>query len=215
MWRWILFGLVSLLSGLGALCYRSTVTKPEEAVFEPAQTLPELAPMCPWRDPEHDLPILFPGASRFDLETRILSGFRPEMTLRLGRTPRPDENAVQVYRVYEGDEAAGEVIVRRVKGTFGAIEVVVAANNTGELKGVQIQRSRESQAVTEALRALDWIRLAGKTVDARKTTNLLTGLPPEARVSAQAMIEGVRDAMALLSLSTQTPHRNVAQSHHY
>ncbi len=212
----ILFGLVSLLSGFGLICYRNMVTRRGETVFEPAPTLPQLAPMCPWRNPEGDLPRLFPGALRFELETRILSGLRPEMARRLGRAPGPDENALQVFRIYHGDEPVGEVAARRVKGTFGAIEVVVAADNAGELRGVLIQRSREPQPVNDALLALDWARLAEKNAeDGWSTTDFLKGLPPQARASAQAIVDGTRDAMILLSISRQAGQVTLAKSHRH
>ncbi len=188
-----------------------------ETVFEPANRPPPLAPMCPWRDPGADLPKLFPEASAFQPETRVLSGMRPELAQRLGRMPAPDENAVQVYRIREGDRPLGEVMTRRVKGTFGALELVVAAGEGGGLKGILVQRTREPEAATQALLAMDWTRwLGGKTAESSwNCEELIASLPPEAHDSARAVVEGARTAMILLAVSRRAPPINLAHSHNH
>ncbi len=187
-----------------------------ETVFEPANKPPPLAPMCPWRNPERDLAKLFPNASRFQLETRILSGLRSEMTARLGRAPAPDENSLPVYRIYGGDQVLGEVVARRLKGTFGAIEIVVAVDRESLLKGVLLQRFREPQASSDALLACDWAGwLGGKGADSSWDCEaLVAGLPSAAQDSARAIIEGARTAAVLLSVSETAPHPEFAHSHH-
>src|SRR5512138_3663688 len=127
MRRSVFFLMSAAVPALVALFLHSDAFKQQEVVFEPANKPPPLAPMCPWRDPEADLPKLFPGASRYDPQTHILSGMRLELALRLGRPPGADENALQVYNIYRLDRMQGQVVTRRVKGSYGAIELVIAA----------------------------------------------------------------------------------------
>lgn len=217
MRRGIFFTLLAALLAWAALSSRYGPFKQQEVVFEPANKPPQLAPMCPWRDPEADLPKLFPGASRFDVESRILSGLRPELAQRLGRMPTADENALQVYRIYSPDHQLGELVTRRVKGTFGAIEVVIAADENRRLKDILIQRLREPQAVSDALLGAAWARLlGGKTAESSWDCEGLTvNLTPEARASAAAIIEGARSSMVLLAVSDQTRQSEMARSHQH
>ncbi len=200
---------------VGALWFRTGSRSSEEALFEPAHSPPQLPPMCPWRDPGADLPKLFPEGSRFEVQTRILSGLRPELALRLGRAPGPEENALQVFEIYGGGRRVGEVVTRRVKGTFGAIEIVVAADNSRKIKGILLQRMREPQSVVDTLAALDWARwLGGKSPEtAWDCDALMASLPAEARASARAIVEGAHSSLVLLAMSGQAPQANVVQTH--
>lgn len=163
----------------------------------------EGAPMCPWRNPAADVAVWFPGANRSDTEVRILSGLRPELTQKLGRTPTADENALHIHRVWRDAEFLGEVAVRRVKGASGAVELAVAFETNGRiLRGVRVQRSRETDAVAAALGEV-W--LSGFT--GKSTTNPLApgsdlpAVPGDARVTAAAMADGVRSLLVLRELA--------------
>ncbi|HEY5914788.1 MAG TPA: hypothetical protein VJA21_29710 [Verrucomicrobiae bacterium] len=215
MSRASVLGLVAASALGGAAVWRALLRPAPEPVFEARSRPPQLAPICPWRDPQGDLPKLFPGASRWEVEARVLSGLRPEVAARLGRTPTANENVARVYRIYRGDEPAGEVMTTRVKGTYGAIELVVAADEGGRLKRVLVQRSREPETVTEALRSSDWSRwLEGKRADSSwECGDALAALKPEAHETARAMVEGVRSSLVLLSVSERAPPPTVAQSH--
>ncbi len=206
----------ALLASVG-LTLRYRISKQQEVIFEPANKPPPLAPMCPWRNPEADLPKLFPEASRYDLDTRILSGMRPELARRLGRFPTADENALQVYRIYSPDRMQGEVVTRRVKGSYGAIELVIAADEHGRFKNVLIQRVREPQALSDALLGANWTQwLGGKTAESSwDCERLLANLDPKARPSAEAVIAGVRSSIILLAASAQMPSSELAQSHQH
>src|SRR4051812_42142447 len=74
-----------------------------ELVFQPPSRLIETAPMCPWRDPEADLRQFFPEATRYDVQTTILSGKRLELQQRLQRVPQADEHSLRLQRVFKGD----------------------------------------------------------------------------------------------------------------
>ncbi len=163
----------------------------------------EGAAVCPWREPASDLAALFPGATNARSEVRILSGKRLDLASRLGRQPEPEENALHVHQVLREGRSAGVVLVRRVKGEHGAIELVVGLNPAGTLSGIRIQRSREPDDIA-AILASD--RVLGSFHGCRAETELPGGewvatLPAGARVSASAMLEGVRSLLVMLSIS--------------
>jgi hypothetical protein len=164
--------------------------------------------MCPWRDPDADLKQLFPEASRYEVETRILSGFRPELAQRLGRAPSADENALQVHRVFREADFVGNVMTRRVKGMYGAMELVIAADAQCRIARVLLQRIREPQAIADALQSVSWReRFKGKHAGSHwDSQELLAGLP------AEAVVEGVRSGVVLLDVSGRNLPEHLAQT---
>ncbi len=216
MRRGALFALLTTCCASAALWWRYSVLPAGEVVFEPASKPPEAAPLCPWRNPEADLPRLFPGATRVELETRVLSSLRFELSQRLGRAPAPGENALLLHRIYRGDEPFGKVVTTRVKGTFGAIELVIAVDERAAIKGLLLQRMREPQTVSDALLACDWPRwLQSKKAESHwGWDDLMASLPPEANASARAIIEGIRTSVVLLAMSDQQRQLELAQSEH-
>jgi hypothetical protein len=188
-----------------------------EPVFQASTQPLSVAPMCPWRDPEADLKRLFPGAARCERETRILSGLRSELALRLGRLPTADENAVEVFRVFRDDQVVGEVTTRRVKGTFGAIELVLAQDGEGKIAGLLLQRLREPAAVAEPLQSVEWRqRFHGKSAGGSwELEELLAGLPEQARASGRAIVEGVRSTTVLLEAADRTRGKAVIAAHNH
>ncbi len=215
MRRAFVLGLLLVLVALAGLVSRYNQSAQQEPVFELANKTPELAPMCPWRNPEGDLPRLFPEATRFEREIRVLSGARIELAQRLGRMPTADENALQVYRTFRAGEPAGELVTRRVKGSFGAIELVIAADEKRQFKSLIIQRLREPPAASKALLATDWGQwLGGKGAESSwDCENLEASLPAEAHASANAIVEGARSSMILLAVSSEQPRAELVQSH--
>src|SRR5438105_2968708 len=112
MRRPIFFGASSLALILAVLAWRSEssdATVPFQAKTRPI----EAAPVSPWREPAADLPRFFPEATRYDLETRVLSGRRIELAERLGRPPSADESALRIYRVYHEQTPLGTAVTRR------------------------------------------------------------------------------------------------------
>lgn len=176
-----------------------------EAPFEPPARLPELSPLCPWRDPEADLPQFFPEANRWDTETRILSGLRVELSQQLGRPLLADELALTLHRVYQGARPLGTVLVRRVKGQHGAIEIVLAVTEQGRVCGVRLQRLREPSAVASAIQDRAWLsRFHNRTHEAGWESEDLRYVPAEARFSAAAIREGIRSLLILLAASERS-----------
>src|SRR5262249_46527316 len=110
---------------------------------------------------------------------------------------------LRLHRVYEDQQPLGKIMTRRVKGEFGAIEIVLAAGEDGRVRGVRLQRLREPESIGAALRNKEWLSsFQGRS--AESDWRLGTGIPdprPEARASAQAMIEGVRSLLILLDIA--------------
>lgn len=167
-------------------------------VFDPPVPQMEAAPLCPWREPDADQPRFFPGTTSRIAERRILSAHRVELTARLGRRPEPEENVLLRYRILAGSDLAGFVLTRRAKGEHGAIEVVLALDACGEVKGIALQRLREPDAIARALENQAWLgRFRGRTHDRGWETEDLQDLPGEARPSAGAIREAVRSLLLL------------------
>ncbi len=204
MRRWILPGAAGALLALIMVLWLNG-SSPEDKAFDPQVRLPESAPLCPWRDPVSDLKQFFPDATRHAVETRILSGQRVELAERLGRMPTGDENALHVWRIYAGDSVLGSVLTGRVKGEHGVIELVLAVEANGTVRGVRLQRLREPEPIAEALQNPNWLRsFEGRRADSSwKLGEDIPGVPAEARASAMAVIEGTRSLLILLVASEQ------------
>jgi len=200
----IIFAATALLLLGGLLIWRiNQRTSSSELVFEIKAKPPPSAPICPWREPEADLKQLFPTATRYIPETRILSGLRLELADRLGRAPTADENALRLYRIYRQEQPLGDVLTRRVKGAHGAIELVLGTDLEQRVRGLHLQRLREPEPVARALKDPAWLgAFTGKQADSawRMGTDL-PAIPPEARDSAQAIVEGARSLLILLAVS--------------
>ena len=212
--RWWLGGI-----GLGAIALVTVRYATQRVSWEqpppPRSTRIHAAPLCPWRDPQADLAATFPQADHWEPETRILSGLRLELARRLGRPVQPDESALRLYRVSAGPAPLGVVMIRRVRGDYGAIEVVVAVDASGKVRAVRLQRLREPEAVMKPLRETEWLgAFRGKSVhDSFHVGGDLPAVPPSARVTAGAIAEGVRSLLILLD--TGTSPRALAATHHH
>jgi len=176
-------------------------SNPPEIPFQTKNTPPPPAPLCPWREPESDLKLFFPDATRYELETLILSGQRLELAERLGRAPTGDENALHVHPIYRDATRIGTVLTRRVKGAFGAIEIVLAVNAHGAVCGLRLQRLREPEPIAAALQNPAWLRsFDGRRGDGSwKPEGRIPEAAPEARASAEAIADGVRSLLILLA----------------
>lgn len=188
---------------IASLLWRRTLTSGgNEIPFEPPSRLVEPAPLCPWRDSETDLRRVFPEANRHEMETRILSGLRVELSKQLGRLPAAEELALTLHRVYKDSQPLGAVLVRRVKGQHGAIEIVVAVTEQGRVRDVWFQRLREPSAIAVAVKDSEWLRtFQNRTHEEGWEINDLQSIRKEARISAQAIREGVRSSLVLLAAS--------------
>lgn len=186
-----------------------------EIPFAATTGTPPAAPLCPWREPAEDLNRFFPDATRYQIETRILSGRRVELGRRLGRAPTGDENALHIYRIYQEQTPLGAVLTRRVKGVYGAIELVLAVGAEGATLGLRLQRLREPEPIASALQNPDWLRaFAGRRADGSVQWDV-PAVPPEARASASAVVEGVRSLLILLAATNDPPPRHPAAAHRH
>jgi len=210
-----LIGASSLLLALGIVAAFWRKSTPTETVFDPKVRPPEGGPLCPWREPVSDSKLFFPNATRYEVETRILSGLRVELARRLGRSPTGDENALHIWRVYEENASLGSVLTRRVKGEHGAIELVLAVDSEERVCGLRLQRLREPELIARALQNSDWIRsFEGKSADSMwKLGEDIPDVPSEARASALAVVEGARSLLILLSASRKATTVATAQHH--
>lgn len=175
-----------------------------ERPFETQTKRIEGAPMCPWREPERDLERFFGSQSRYEKETRILSGLRTELAVRLGRNPTAEENSLYIYRVIKDGQPAGAVVTRRVRGEYGAIEIVLAVSQTGRVLGLRLQRQREPEAIAAAIESTAWLEaFRGKTAqDGWKLGGDVPDVPADARNSAQSIIDAVRDVLILIEVAS-------------
>lgn len=207
--------LLALL--LAVVAWQRADSRASNTVFLPKSAPPEAGALCPWRDPESDLKVFFPDGTRTEIERRILSGLRVELARRLGRTPSGDENALQVYRVYREQTPLGAILTSRVKGSHGAIEVVLAIDPAGKAQGLRLQRLREPAeiaAILESSSFLDFFR-------GRSAENLAPSaagwpaIPPVAAPSAAAIHDAVRSLLTLYAASEEAGRRSVAAAAHH
>lgn len=163
----------------------------------------EPSPVCPWRDPARDLAVLFPPATNHLLEARVVSGLTASIQKRLGRLMHPDENPLRIHRIRHEDRSVGSVLVTRVKAEHGGIEIVTAVETNGTIRGVLIQSQREPPATAAAITNESWLAgFRGKNSDSilRPGTDL-PDVPAEARPSAHAIAQGVRDLLTVLDFA--------------
>ena len=208
---------VLVTAGAAALVVRSRVLLVEEQPRVHKISEIELAPICPWREPQRDLPNFFPAATDYKRETRILSGMRPQLQQRLGRIPSAEENALLIHRVTNGSRSLGAVLTRRIKGEHGGIEIVTAVDPNGAVRGVAIQSQREPASIAHEIAATNWLgAFTGK--NAKSVLRLGQDLPevaPPARASAQAIADGVRSQLVLLSVSEEAQQPTPNGGHLY
>jgi hypothetical protein len=125
--------------------------------------------------------------------------------------PAPEENSLRTYCVYRGEQPLGHILTRRAKGQFGAIEIVLAVAQDGQIKGIRLQRLREPEDTSAALQSAAWLS-AFSHQTARSDWRLgqaIPDVPPEARASAQAVVESVRSLLILLDTVPDLPVQHV------
>jgi hypothetical protein len=163
----------------------------------------EPSPICPWRNPKHDLTALFPSANNHALDPRVVSGVTAPIQKQLGRLMAPDENPLRIHRAQHDGRTIGSILVTRVKAEHGGVEIVIGVETNGAVRGVLIQSQRETPEIASAITNAAWLgNLTGKT--ARSPLRIGTDLPevPEvARTSAQAIANGVRDKLIVLTFA--------------
>ena len=210
------FGALAVIACVAIAGWRLVRQSSPETFSDPKATPPEAAPLCPWREPEADLKGFFPGATRYEAQTRILSGRRQELAQHLGRTLTGDENALRFCRVYRDEEFLGTILTRRAKGEYGGIELVLATDTNRCVRGLRLQRLREPEPIANALQNTNWLRsFGGKQVDDPwRLGSDLPEVPSEARASAGAVAQGVRSLLILLAAADGAETPSLAATHH-
>ena len=168
---------------------------------------PDVSPVCPWRDPPHDLLALFPPLTNYVVDARIVSRATAAIVKQLGRQMTPDENPLRIHRVQQDGKSVGSVLVTRVRGEHGGIEIVIGIDPTGAVKGLLIQSQREPDAVATAITGAGFLgAFAGKRVSSPlRLGEDLPELPAPARASGQAIAEGVHSQLVVLSFAETSP----------
>lgn len=205
MIRGLLIALVAA-AALAAGAWRLTAAGPAIPTHTAAaHPLIEAAPLCPWRDPEGDLLRFFPGATGHREELKILSHLRVALIHDLGRPLTAEELLLRPYRITAGAAPLGSVLVRRVKGEFGAIELVLAVAPDGRVRGLRLQRQREPTSVAALLTSPRWLdAFQGKSADSPlRVGEDLPAVPRKARISADAIADGVRASLILFRAAEQ------------
>ncbi len=199
----VLMGALLVISGTVGLWQFGGSDRYAETAYEPPSGLSDPAPLCPWREPDADVGRFFIGANRKETVTLILSSRRLELARDLGRQPSGDENALRLYRVFRDQELLGGIMVRRVKGTHGAIEVVLAVTPQGRVSGVRLQRQREPAELASILGGAGFLgRFRGRCKERPWGSREDFGdLPAAAQPSANAIVEGIHSLLVLLAVA--------------
>ena len=104
-----------------------------------------LAALCVWRKPDQDIKQFFPGADTYTTDLKDPGKKKSVVERRIGRKLDADEQEFKFYRITDGGKKVGTIMTHLGKGEYGAIEIVVAVDNNGKVKGVGIQRDREKK----------------------------------------------------------------------
>lgn len=185
-----------------------------ELPFQTKNLPPQSSPMCPWREPDSDLKLFFPSATHYETMTRILSGQRVELAAQLGRPLTGDENAFRFHPVFSGQISLGAILTGRVKGEFGAIEFVLAVGTNDAVCGLRLQRLRDPAEVSTALQNPEWLHSFNGKTAASEFSQEISAMPAAARISAQAVVDGVRSSLILFSARQATTNPQAASPHH-
>jgi hypothetical protein len=212
--RRLLLLAASAGAALVAVAWRLTAAGPALLPHATAaRSQVEPAPLCPWREPQQDLHRFFPGATGSHEETRILSQLRVALIHELGRPLTAEEMLLRPYGVVRGAAPLGSVLLHRVKGEFGAIELVLAVQPDGRVRGLRLQRQREP--VAAVLTSSHWLNaFRGKTAESPlRVGEDLPAVPTDARRSAEAIASGVRTSLILLRASEPGKRERVEHDH--
>jgi hypothetical protein len=197
-----------LALGLAIVCFTMMHWWTEnESAYRQLQSAPysasDVSPVCPWRNPTQDLQALFPPARNYVLESRILSSMTVDIVKRLGRQMNTDENPLRIHRVLSDGRTAGSVLVTRVKGDHGGIEIVIGVNATGDVKGIRIQSQREPPDIASEITGSNFLAgFVGKTSSSvLRAGDDLPAVQSAARATASAIADGVRSQLIALSFA--------------
>jgi hypothetical protein len=109
------------------------------------------AAICVWRKPDADIQTFFPGATSYRTDLKPVGSHRAAIERAIGARLDPDEGDFKFYRILAGEHGVGTVLTHLGKGRYGAIEVVIALDPAGAVKGVRLQVVREPNGIKRHL----------------------------------------------------------------
>jgi hypothetical protein len=109
------------------------------------------AAICVWRKPDADIKLFFPGAQSYRTDLKAIGAKRTAIERAIGARLDPDESDFKFYRILSGDRLVGTVLTHLGKGRYGAIEVVIALDASGVVRGVRLQVVREPNGIKRQL----------------------------------------------------------------
>jgi hypothetical protein len=109
------------------------------------------AAICVWRKPDADIQTFFPGATSYRTDLKPVGSHRAAIERAIGARLDPDEGDFKFYRILAGERSVGTVLTHLGKGRYGAIEVVIALDPAGAVKGVRLQVVREPNVIKRQL----------------------------------------------------------------
>ena len=205
--------LVALIPGvtLFGVWWSRRMPASQETIYEPVIAPVEAAAICSWRNPGADLARFFPAADHWTIESLILSSQIVELERSLGRALTPEENPLRRHRVWRQRTAIGAVFTQRLRGEHGAIEIVLAVDDTDRVQGVSLQRMREPAGIAAALTNAGWLAaFNGGTATNRWQLGVdVPEMNAEARGSATVVVRGVRDLLLLSQAAAKVPQPDV------
>jgi hypothetical protein len=154
------------------------------------------------------------------MEARILSGMMVPIQKRLGRTMTVDENPLRIFRVNHEGRSSGSVLLSRMKGEHGGIELVIGVDQQGAVRGVLIQSQREPGPVAQVITNANFLAsFSGRNSSSPlRLGEDLPNVAAEARASAQAIADGVRSQLIVLSFaekSLEARESDIHTNHNY
>ncbi len=217
MRRFVFLAALAFAAFGSYVAWRALDHSPIESVSRANAIPPEAAPLCPWREPKRDMEVFFPQATSYQAEIRILSGLRTELAQQLHRPATGDENALRLNRIYHGTTPLGAILVRRVKGENGAIELVLAVDNDGAVQGLRLQRLREPETTAKTLEDTNWLAsfIGKRANDAWKIGEDVPTVAASVQPSAQAIADAVRSLLVLNVAAEHASTPSLADAHHH
>ena len=159
-------------------------------------------PMCPWREPESDLKRFFPSADDYRTDTLALSSIRQPILARLGPGGKIESNSLYVHRALQNGKPVGTLLVRRLPGPHGAIELVLAVDLFDRVAGLRIQRHREPERTAKHLTSAAFERrFRGLTAE--------SVLPVDSRRAGEAGL-GLANAVRTMLIELDEAERHYA-----
>lgn len=164
------------------------------------------AGICPWRDADTEMKVYFPQATAHREQLVPLSIQKQEIEKRLGRRLTGEETGLPLHIVLHDTVPLGCVVAKRVRGTSGVIEIVLALETNGVLKNWKVQRLREPEKAATFLRSRGFSQIFwGRSgVEESLLFTLPRDMPSEAQASAKAIADTIRTVLILYAVALKS-----------